>query len=291
LITIGIDPHKASVTAAALDPQELVLDTLRLPTSTETGTQLLAFTARWPVRRWAVEGATGLGHGVAQQLVVAGETVLDVPAKLTARARLLGSGSARKTDPADAASAVAVAIHNRQPLCMSTRGRVSVAMVSHQVPVDHVGELALERAAGLLGGLGLAQLALVVDLSWAGVADLADRDEVQGGVELPVAAPVQPMAAHITAGGFEPAVVAVDHQRELPQPALECQPYAERLVVGADPPTLALRPRQPLLPRAGRLARVMQQPQPPCDPATPNGSANRAANPAVPLRCSTRRCR
>src|SRR5215212_6430572 len=86
---------------------------------------------------------------------------------------------------------------------MSTPGYVVTAMVSHQVPVDHVGELPLERAAGLLGRLGLAQLALVVDLSWARVADLADRDEMQGSVELPVAAPVQPMAAHIPAGGFD----------------------------------------------------------------------------------------
>src|SRR5919108_5288811 len=76
-------------------------------------------------------------------------------------------------------------------------------MVSYQVPVDHVGELALEGAAGFLGRLGLAQLALVVDLPGAGVADLADRDEVQGSVELPVAAPVQPMAAHIPTGGFD----------------------------------------------------------------------------------------
>jgi transposase len=114
LITIGIDPHKASVTAAALDPHEIVLAELRLPTTAETSAQLLAFAAPWPTRRWAVEGATGLGHSVAQQLVAAGETVLDVPAKLTARARLLGAGSGRKTDPADAASAAAVAIHNRR---------------------------------------------------------------------------------------------------------------------------------------------------------------------------------
>ena len=40
--------------------------------------------------------------------------MLDVPAKLAARARLLGSSSARKTDVADAISVAAVALHNRR---------------------------------------------------------------------------------------------------------------------------------------------------------------------------------
>ena len=40
--------------------------------------------------------------------------VLDVPAKLAARARLLGSGSARKTDVTDAASVAAVAQRNQR---------------------------------------------------------------------------------------------------------------------------------------------------------------------------------
>jgi transposase len=61
-----------------------------------------------------VEGASGLGRGIAQLLVAAGEPVLDVPAKLAARARLLSTSSARKTDPADAASVAAAAIHHRQ---------------------------------------------------------------------------------------------------------------------------------------------------------------------------------
>jgi len=39
---------------------------------------------------------------------------VDVPAKLAARARLLGSSSARKTDVADAISVAAVALHNRR---------------------------------------------------------------------------------------------------------------------------------------------------------------------------------
>jgi hypothetical protein len=57
--------------------------------------------ARWPQRRWAVEGAEGLGRGVAQGLAGSGEQVVDVPAQLAARARLLNSGHARKTDALD----------------------------------------------------------------------------------------------------------------------------------------------------------------------------------------------
>ena len=112
MIVIGIDPHKASVTAAALGPNSDQLDHRRLATSTKTATHLISWAAAWPERLWAIEGAAGLGHGVAQQLVAAGEEVVDVPAKLAARARLLGSGSARKTDLADAVSVASVAIHN-----------------------------------------------------------------------------------------------------------------------------------------------------------------------------------
>jgi transposase len=46
--------------------------------------------------------------------VAAGEPVVDVPAKLAARARLLGTSSARKTDLADAASVATAAIHHRR---------------------------------------------------------------------------------------------------------------------------------------------------------------------------------
>jgi transposase len=114
MITIGVDPHKSSLTAVAVDPAGRQHPPVRLAVTTTTGTQLLAWAGPWPERRWAVEGATGLGRGVAQQLAAAGETVLDVPAKLAARARLLGSGSARKTDVTDAASVAAVAQHNHR---------------------------------------------------------------------------------------------------------------------------------------------------------------------------------
>jgi transposase len=112
LVTIGIDPHKASVTAAALTPTSVTLGHRRIPSTTRTATALVAWAQEWPERVWAVEGASGLGHGVAQALTDVGEHVVDVPAKLAARARLLGSGSARKTDLTDAVSVASVAIHN-----------------------------------------------------------------------------------------------------------------------------------------------------------------------------------
>jgi transposase len=114
VITIGIDPHKRSLTAAALDSNSRLLGQLRLPTTGQAAQQLLAWAAGWPERRWAVEGATGLGRGIAQLLVATDQQVLDVPAKLAARARLLGTSSARKTDLADACSVAAAAIHHRR---------------------------------------------------------------------------------------------------------------------------------------------------------------------------------
>jgi hypothetical protein len=43
-----------------------------------------------------VEGAGGLGHLLAQQLLAAGERVLDVQSKLGARVRLLAAGDTNK---------------------------------------------------------------------------------------------------------------------------------------------------------------------------------------------------
>ena len=53
----------------------------------------------WPERVWAVEGANGVGRPLAQRLLEAGERVVDVPAKLAARARLLDTGTAARPTP------------------------------------------------------------------------------------------------------------------------------------------------------------------------------------------------
>jgi transposase len=56
------------------------------------------------IRTWAIESADGLGKLLSQQLVAAGEHVVDVPPILAARVRLLGSTKAAKNDGNDALS-------------------------------------------------------------------------------------------------------------------------------------------------------------------------------------------
>jgi len=91
-VIIGIDPHKGSHTAVALDAAEKKLGLLRVSASAVQVEQLVQWASSWPERTWAVEGARGLGHLLAQQLLAAGERVLDVQPKLAARVRLLNTG-------------------------------------------------------------------------------------------------------------------------------------------------------------------------------------------------------
>ena len=111
-VMIGIDPHKSSHTAVAIGAGEEPLGELQVHACPSQAEQLLAWAAAWPERAWAVEGAAGLGHLLAQQLVAAGEQVLDVPPKLAARVRLLQAGDTNKNDPNDAFSVAVAALRS-----------------------------------------------------------------------------------------------------------------------------------------------------------------------------------
>jgi transposase len=108
-VMIGVDPHKASHTAAALDDHGQLLDQQRIPATLDGYQQLRRWAGRWPQRCWAVEGAHSIGRALAQRLVSDGEQVLDVPAKLAARVRVLSVGHGRKSDADDAVSVAVVA--------------------------------------------------------------------------------------------------------------------------------------------------------------------------------------
>ena len=107
MFIIGVDPHKASHTAAVLDRDEQLVGEIRVRADRSQRDHLLEFAAPFAPRTWAIEGATGTGALLAQQLVAAGESVVDVPPKLSARVRLLATERSDKTDAYDARSAAA----------------------------------------------------------------------------------------------------------------------------------------------------------------------------------------
>ena len=112
-VIIGVDPHKLSVTIEARDSREMLRATGRFGTDARGYRLLMAYARQWPERVWAVEGANGIGRPLAQRLLADGERVLDVPAKLAARARVFDTGQGRKTDPADAHAIVMVALRDK----------------------------------------------------------------------------------------------------------------------------------------------------------------------------------
>ena len=111
-VVIGIDPHKGSHMAVAIGAGEEPLGELRVRACAAQAERLLAWAAAWPERTWAIEGAAGLGHLLAQQLLALGERVLDVQPKLGARVRLLAAGAVNKNDPNDARSVAVAALRS-----------------------------------------------------------------------------------------------------------------------------------------------------------------------------------
>lgn len=111
-IMIGIDPHKATHTAVAIDGDERVLDEYTLRASSVQARRLCSWAEQFGDKAWADVSARGLGYLLAQQLVAAGETVFDVPPVLASRVRVLGSGRSQKNDPNDARSIAIAALRS-----------------------------------------------------------------------------------------------------------------------------------------------------------------------------------
>jgi transposase len=72
--------------------------------------QLMCWAEPFEKRTWAIESVGGLGYLLAQQLVAQGEEVLDVPATLASRIRVLATGRSNKNDPNDAHSIAIAAL-------------------------------------------------------------------------------------------------------------------------------------------------------------------------------------
>ena len=140
-VIIGMDPHKRSATIEVVDERARVLAVGRYGTDKAGYAQMLAAGRRHPDRVWAVEGCNGIGKHIAHRLVHDGETVLDVPAKLSAQVRVFATGNGRKTDPVDAHSVAMVAL--RTPNLI--RVQVDADLVVMGMLVDRRDELGRAR--------------------------------------------------------------------------------------------------------------------------------------------------
>jgi len=140
-VIIGVDPHKLSATIEVVDARERVLASGRFSTDRSGYAAMGKHVAGWSDRVWAVEGSNGAGRSLAQRLLADGEHVVDVPAKLAARARLLDTGHGRKTDAHDAHSVAVAAVRAKQLRVLAhDSGLEALRML-----VDHRDELVQRR--------------------------------------------------------------------------------------------------------------------------------------------------
>jgi transposase len=109
-VVIGIDPHKASHTAVAIDEDEDELSNVKVRATRRQVDQLIGWAQPFDKRTWAIESAGGLGYLLAQQLVARGEVVVDVPATLASRIRVLATERSNKNDANDAHSIAIAAL-------------------------------------------------------------------------------------------------------------------------------------------------------------------------------------
>jgi len=107
-VVIGMDPHKRSVTIEVMTANEEVLGGGRFGTDAAGFAAMVEYVGQWPERVWAIEGCNGIGRHVAMRLLDEGQGVVDVPPKLSARARVFSTGQGRKTDATDAHSVALV---------------------------------------------------------------------------------------------------------------------------------------------------------------------------------------
>jgi transposase len=107
-VVIGMDPHKRSATIEVMTGDEAIAGGGRFGTGRDGYAAMKTYAKQWPNRVWAIEGCQGIGRHIATRLLAGGERVLDVPPKLSARARVFATGQGRKTDATDAHSVALV---------------------------------------------------------------------------------------------------------------------------------------------------------------------------------------
>ncbi len=192
-VMIGIDPHKGSHTAVVVNQDEVVIDETRVRATADQLGELQEWASGYKDRCWAVESARGMGYLISQQLVGAGERVIDVPAMMASRVRLLGSGRSQKNDPNDARSVAIAALRHPSLAVVSVddHTRVLGLLAKRHRDVARLKNKAACRLHALLveltpGGLSTEMTVTKANALLAGVAvtDEVTRQRVVIATEL-----------------------------------------------------------------------------------------------------------
>lgn len=112
MVIIGIDAHKKSHTAVAVDEVGRKLGTKTVKATSEGHLKLLAWAAQWPERTFAAEDCRHLTRRLESDLLAAGERQVRVPPQLMAAERR-GGRERGKSDPIDALAVARAAL--REP--------------------------------------------------------------------------------------------------------------------------------------------------------------------------------
>ena len=141
MVTIGIDAHKRTHTVVVVDEQGRKLAQTTTGTTSSDHLRLIAWAAtHGDARLWAIEDCRHLSRRLERDLLGAGEGIVRVPPKLTAKAR----DAARtfgKSDPIDALAVARAAL--REPDLPSAR--LDGQERELRLLVDHREDLVSER--------------------------------------------------------------------------------------------------------------------------------------------------
>src|SRR3989440_948307 len=139
MIVIGVDVHKQSVTAVAIDQAGRMLDEKTVPVG---GDELIGWASALAVERlWAVEDCRQLTRWLKRRLLAVGEQLVRVPPKLTVPERRAG----RTRGKSDAIDALAVARAALREPDLSRPGPREQVFRDLKLLVDHRDDLVDER--------------------------------------------------------------------------------------------------------------------------------------------------
>jgi transposase len=140
MVVLGVDAHKRSHTVVAVDEVGRKLAERTFAATADGHLEVVAWAARWPERRFALEDCRHVTRRLEADLLAAGEAVVRVPAHLAAGERR-GGREPGKSDPIDALAVARAAL--REPDLPVAR--LDGPARDLRLLVDHREDLVAER--------------------------------------------------------------------------------------------------------------------------------------------------